>query len=820
MDQPSTDESKKSPAFVNETQSFWERLLWLRHQTWENWYEHLCGCLDVACDALSMIASRVYMQVDGTMVMMADVGRTAQNDTWPFQLEDYALTTPIGRIAEPFYVQKADWGKAVGCPFLIGTQWGVIMLGAPDFSGKLEEEQERFLRAVAEEVRFIIAEYRTYQQRNRAESELYASKMQFKTLLDATAGAVLQLSSEPIPRIDYVSQGIMRLTGYPAEYYLGRLITDVVDKIHPEDYERLAVYVEDARSAPNNQVHSQEFRIYHQDGSLKWILYQGQVIQTSRDTMLVGVVLDITERKRMVELTRERDLAESALQLKSEFLANISHEIRTPLNGLIGMTELMLESPLTSQQEEYTQIIRRSSENLLTIINDILDFSKLEAGKMQMREAAFELPRTLKQVKELFTPLVRKKALNLTLQVAPTVPRYLTTDETRLTQILTNLVSNAIKFTDAGEVGISVDKVGESLLRFCVKDTGPGISAENQHKLFQPFSQLDMSSTRRYGGTGLGLAICQNLVQMLGGEIGIESSGKGGSVFWFTLPYKAATRQHINPPQHRLQADHVGQYSAHVLLVEDQEMNGRVATLILEKLGCRVSIARNGVEALDLFASAEFDFILMDIQMPVMDGIQATQALRRQYANVPPIVGLSANALEGDAEKYIRLGLDDYLAKPLVIGPLAEKLRKWLPESMQSTLEGASAESAPALVNSKQVLNRTIIEQIKQYAGNDLGAIQEVINSFINDGKALVLSLKQAWRKGQIAEVQMAVHTLKGLCGTLGAEQMHELTNALNQHLIQERFENVGELQEQIGPAWAQLTQELRKYMYDTLQQH
>jgi len=404
----------------------------------------------------------------------------------------------------------------------------------------------------------------------------------------------------------------------------------------------------------------------------------------------------VLKQKHNEELERNIKLAERTAQIKQQFLANMSHEMRTPMNGILGMVGFLLQTRLDEKQLDYANTIKNSSETLRNLINDILDLSKIEAGSMKIIPNEFNIHLLLKEVVSLFKASIEQKGLSVQMNYSNDVPDYIIADKNRLNQIINNLISNAIKFTDVGEISIMVSKVDMAddsnanqyipddekkiKVKIEVKDTGIGINPENQTDLFTLFSQIDSTYTRNYEGTGLGLAISKRLVEMMGGEIGVISDYGNGSTFWFTFDAVPVSEASVNRKL-KVKSD-FGQlnFRLHVLLVEDKYINQKVVDLMLKNAGCTIDIANNGAEALDMYAEGKYDLILMDIQMPFMDGVTAVKELQKKYSKLPTIIGLSANAMEGDAEKYIAEGMDDYLSKPVSTEQLNEKLLKWFPK--------------------------------------------------------------------------------------------------------------------------------------------
>ena len=556
-------------------------------------------------------------------------------------------------------------------------------------------------------VDYVIAMVEDISDRKRSELALESSEKQLRFVLQ---GAELGFWDWDIAagKVDRNERWAVMLGYTQAE--LQQTTRQWTDFIHPEDRERAWDSIKAVIEGRTN-VHRLEYRMLHKDGSIRWILDQASVMQRDADgkpVRMCGTHTDITRRKqdelelvqhrlhletlvtmRTEELLVAKDAAEAASRAKSAFLANMSHELRTPMNGVMGMIDLAKRSMTDARGLEKLDKAKASAERLLGVLNDILDISKIEAEHMVLEDRPLQLAETIDNLRTTLDNKASEKGLRLAIDVpAELAQTHLSGDPLRLGQILINLVGNAIKFTDQGKVVMRVQQISASpdalQVRFEITDTGIGIDAEAQTRLFHSFEQADNSMTRKYGGTGLGLAISKQLVQMMGGEIGVESTLGQGSTFWFVLPLKkreqsASTTTPIfvaQAAEQRLQAEYTG---ARVLIAEDEPINREIAQDLLEEVGLAVDLAEDGQQALELAHQHRYALILMDMQMPVMNGIEATQAIRADSLNrTTPILAMTANAFDEDRKVCVDAGMNDHIAKPVDPDRFYETVLKWL----------------------------------------------------------------------------------------------------------------------------------------------
>ncbi|HAS43919.1 MAG TPA: hypothetical protein DCS93_25810 [Microscillaceae bacterium] len=491
---------------------------------------------------------------------------------------------------------------------------------------------------------------------------------------------------------------------------------------------------------------------------------------------------DVTNKKKAEKiLIKARQKAEESSQAKERFLANMSHEIRTPLNAIMGMQRLLEKTTLTDKQNKYLQAIGVSADNLLVIINDILDISKIEAGKLELEQVAFDLPKMIRHLVFTLNYKAEEKGIGLFAEIDPAMYDFVVGDSVRLNQILLNLVNNAIKFTDIGNVRVIAKVTAQDentqSIDFQVIDTGKGIKQENLQLIFESFNQEDASITRRYGGTGLGLTIGKQLVSLFGGTLEVESEFGVGTTFSFSLTFEKGVLQEA-VPAYQTNEDYTQKlFEKRILLAEDNQMNQFLATTILEEWGVIVEVAENGKEALEKFSENKYDLILMDMQMPLMDGVEATKAIRQRLNSSIPIIALTANAIKGDRQRCLEAGMNDYLTKPFAQNDLLEKILANLQELPVKT------PSVSVHVPTKQafapVAESYNLQKLEKMMGGNKEHVRQMVSMFVQETPALIEEMQQAQTKSDVILLGKLAHKVKSSLDILDLQKMAKLARQI-----------------------------------------
>lgn len=646
----------------------------------------------------------------------------------------------------------------------------------------------------------------------------------------------------------------------------------LISRIHPEDRDRILEEMQNA--IQGKRPFNSEYRIIRPDDSVRYVHDRGEISLDEYGTLIrvFGTTQDVTDRKLMEEqLLKAKEAAETANRAKGDFLANMSHEIRTPMNAVLGMLELLLETDLTDEQREYLQLAHVSAESLLSIIEDVLDFSKIEQNKIELEQICFDLENLISHIINLLSEKAGSSGLKLTFHIEESLPPTFIGDPVRLKQVLLNLFSNAIKFTKEGEVALSVEAYRQSerdyelsdsgsgeemALLFKVRDTGIGIPPEKLSRIFDSFTQADASVTREYGGTGLGLAISSQLVELMGGRIWVESEVGEGSTFYFTVRVKrgadAGTSEQESKflegsPSKLLNDKENGNEipsgkGLNILLAEDHPVNQKLIITLLEKKGHNLTLVTNGKAALDILSVRDFDAVLMDVQMPCMDGLEATRRIRDPSSSVRwheiPIIALTARALKEDKEKCIEAGMNDYISKPLKKEKLFTTLdgvrsgkitqERVTQERVSSGKEyefsysgrtkapvdvgkispctGVTTPDRDSIVfdfPEDRIFN---LEEALERTENDEVLLKEMVRIFLDMSPELLDSISKAIRKGEAEELRQSAHTLKSAAGSIGANRVFRAAYYLEQigrknrtELASKEFEDIKVRLEELG---------------------
>ncbi len=621
-------------------------------------------------------------------------------------------------------------------------------------------------------------------EKKESESALIASEEKFRNIFESFQDIYFRCDMKGV--ITMISPSVQEVLGFSSQDVVGTNIMQYADK------KRQIMHMF-SRIIEEERIRNIEGAVIDSKGNKLSFLFNIRLIRKDKNVEVEGVARDVSQLKKTNEqLKKAKEMAEHSLKVKDRFLANMSHEIRTPMNGIIGMIDVLASTRLDEDQTEFVQTINRSSQTLMNILNDILDLSKIEAGKMQLKYGPVDLTKTMDKVFSLYSQQASTKGHTLFYHVDPEIPNWILADETRLIQVISNLTSNAIKFNKRqGDINMSLrihSKQGENYtFKVSIKDSGIGISEKDQKSLFQSFHQLDNSSSKNFGGTGLGLAISKELVKSMKGDIGVVSTKGLGSTFWFTFQAKqieGETEKQVtkNPSLTKQFTDN----QPLILLVDDNDVNRKVASNILIKSGCNVIEAIDGFEAIEKAAQNPFDLILMDIQMPKMDGIQATEEIRKLgLKTCPPIIAMTAYSMEEDRERFLSAGLDDYLAKPIKADGLIQKIKDWV--RFESAIESSDTSSTDH--KEAQTINHETLDQLAKYGGQEL--IESTLIDFKKEATSLVRNTILHYKENNFEKMKGELHTLKGNAGTLGVEKLSNQAALIEKRLKENTFEGL-----------------------------
>ncbi|GAB3023211.1 hybrid sensor histidine kinase/response regulator [Spirosoma pulveris] len=616
--------------------------------------------------------------------------------------------------------------------------------------------------------------YRSLKKSNLLNQKLANSEQQTKKLLEAVPVPVVIVNHEG--KFYYANQAASQLVENIAEY---DPYDDVVNSNRFFRYPDGVPYPREQRptyralQGEATQVNDMELRM---DGKRFQLLSSSSPVYDASGNLqyVITSSIDISDRVQSQQRLQEaRTIAEKAAKLKEDFLANMSHEIRTPLNAMLGFSELLETTNLDNDQREFIRLIRTAGKNLLTIVNDILDISKIEAGMIRLESIPFSIQMLTGSIKAMCQGAATDKGLQLVVEVDPDLPTVFMGDPTRLTQILLNLINNAIKFTKQGSVSLRIEQ-GEGKtptcvpVRFIVEDTGIGMAMDVLPTIFERFQQADKFTTRYYGGTGLGLNIVKSLTELQKGAVSVTSAPGEGSRFTVEIPYTVAKEQ-INFNQPNTLTPKGNQKPVRVLVVEDNLMNQKLVLQVLKHLGYQGQVAENGRKAIDILQETTFDIILMDLQMPVMDGYETTRYIRSDINATVPIIAMTAHALPSEKEECLKAGMNDFLSKPFQIEELQQLIRPFLP------MENPVPKTPEPTVPPAPVSGRFSPEPILKMLGNNVEAVIEILGTYLNDTPEDIEKLEQALNQQDIKEVKRLIHIQKVHTKMLGMNEATRL---------------------------------------------
>lgn len=672
-------------------------------------------------------------------------------------------------------------GALVGQEYFEGASPSGALFTEPDAFAEQMEEAVRQKKAVVNEVFtlvdgrilkrnyipiFLEGEYRGHlwqytdiTEKYRANEQIRKSEEKYRGIMNRMELGLLEVDNNQVIRRAY--DRFCQMVGYTEEELIGQRADEL---LVPDEFQVFQGKQQKFRD--EGGANSYELQLKRKDGSCIWVIISGAPILDERGNVVgsMGIHYDISERKQLEqELAQAKQIAEDARHTEKQFLANMSHEIRTPLNAILGFSNLLDGTALSSEQKEYVNYVRTAGKNLLTIVNDILDISKIEAGMLPLESIPFSITSLADSIRTMLDSSARDKNLHLTVTTDPDLPAVVLGDPTRLTQILLNLLSNAVKFTKYGGVSVTIEKKqeadGVARIRFTVEDTGIGMEKAILPHIFERFRQASDFTTRYYGGTGLGLNIVKSLTEMQGGWITVTSETGKGSCFTLEIPYQIAPEQaesHVV-----LSADDATttDREVQILVVEDNVMNQRLALQVLSRLGYPAQVAENGQIAVEMLQQTDFDLVLMDIQMPVMDGYTTTRYVRNTLKKQVPIIAMTAHALANEREQCLQSGMNDFIPKPFQIEELQRIMRKYLP-GIPTMSPNQKAYTPPAPSFS--------VDPLLDAVGHDMDFAVEMMTLFLHQTPTEIQQLKQSLEEGDVMAIKRLIHTQKAIIQTFG----------------------------------------------------
>jgi signal transduction histidine kinase/DNA-binding response OmpR family regulator len=547
---------------------------------------------------------------------------------------------------------------------------------------------------------------------------------------------------------------------------------------HPDDRPKLE---ENDRNYKKGLIdsHTNEYRVFHKDGSVHWVLDRGVVKEKDDDgkpLKLIGTHLDITNQKKSeYELMAAREQAESTANAKQAFLANMSHEIRTPMNAILGMSRQLQKTQLSEQQKLFLNTINNAGEHLMVIINDILDISKIDAGKLTLEKIGFSVTEVIKNTVEVMQHRASEKGLLITYHTDKNVAEVLKGDPYRLKQVLLNLASNSIKFSEKGVIKINCrlkkQEGSIQVIELSVADEGIGMDKEFIGNIFQSFTQEDRSVTRKFGGTGLGMTITKQLTELMGGSIHVESEKGVGTTITLCIPLSKGTVTDL-PAKESTSTNKSILIGKKILLVEDNEVNRLVATNTLGHYKAVITEAVNGQEAVDILKNSSVDIVLMDMQMPVMDGIEATKVIRTELNSNVPIIALTANAIKGESDKCFSAGMNDFISKPFAEEELISVIAKWLAKSKNSSL------TVQKTIERDKLFDLTKLTELSK---NDTAFMEKIISLFITQAASSIQEIQVALLKNDFAKIKAIAHKIKPAIDNMGIFSLKTVVNRIEE---------------------------------------